>query len=70
LAVLVAYWALLAWCWRRLWVWEGDRDDSKFMLGAFLVMATGIGIISLSTLPTALSGFVNPEYWALKQLLP
>lgn len=36
---------------------------------AVLVMCI-IDLICLDNLPTIISGFVNPEYWAFKQLVP
>lgn len=69
LAALAAMAVLLVWTGRRLYVWE-PNDGDKLVITVLWALAAFIGIMCFSTMGDALSGFVNPEYWALKQLLP
>lgn len=47
------------------------RED--FMVPAWItwsVVAFIVGLIVCCSFPTTIAAFVNPEYWALKQLIP
>lgn len=61
---------------RKLWERQKDDDSGDWEQGAFLVcvFATiGFGSVALVTLMAdfseILSGFENPQYWALKQII-
>jgi hypothetical protein len=47
-----------------------DNDFGKGVMYGGLALATAITVAcALGALPTEIAGLVNPEYWALKQLL-
>lgn len=49
--------------------WDGDMG--KGMLYAGLSLATAIVVACvLCELPVLVAGLINPEYWALKQVMP
>lgn len=59
--------------WKKLSKINFDKWDDDFGKGALyaaLIVATLVSIIGIaSSLPTEISGIINPEYWALKQIL-
>lgn len=71
--------AVLAWLTRWLWKQppaESCKDDEffapRFIRGAFWIMIGILWLVAFGTLGNIglyVSGFTNPEYWALKQLL-
>jgi hypothetical protein len=60
---------LMAYVWVKLVKHDADAED-KIMLGIILTIVCGVAALAMmASLPTTIAGFVNPEYWALKQLL-
>lgn len=59
--------------WKKLLAVDFDKWDSEFGKGSMfggLAIATVICLAcAFGNLPTEIAGFLNPEYWALKQLI-
>ena len=63
----------VAYGWRKLMTvdWDSYEAPPKCVVVFFAtVLTVGLSSIVLLELPGILSGFLNPEYWALRQLLP
>ena len=53
--------------WKKVWAWSEDVDEAaQFLLGVFYV---GCLIVALVFLYGSASGFYNPEYVAIQNLL-
>ena len=54
------------------WILAKDTKFNDWKCAIYVSLAFAnviIGLIIICTLPTTLAGFLNPEYWALRQLL-
>lgn len=77
IAVTCAVAVGLSWLWKRLLARKPltyphiyddvDREFGRIMLGIITLLFVGG---TMCVFNDVVSGFVNPEYWALKQLLP
>lgn len=68
LVIPVVFYLIMKWACKA----DGDPDNKSFPTSGFIVGFLVMVIIwsACELLPNMLSGFFNPEYWALKQILP
>lgn len=69
-ALILALYAM----WKKLltvdfdnWNWDSDFGKSV-MYGGLAIATTILLVYAFGKLPTEIAGFINPEYWALKQI--
>lgn len=67
--LLVATYQLWKFLWNHPWKYEEYGCTKELTLGAAAVF-TAILIISIAlSIPSIFAGFLNPEYWALQQII-
>lgn len=71
LLLALALVVMAVYAYRKTW---SDEDSKDQVIAVVLVLAGMVGMItflvSLGSIPSIISGLFNPEYWALKQILP
>jgi len=49
--------------------WGSDDTQTVFSWGSIIILIIGIAFAASCTIPNAITAFINPEYWALMQIL-
>lgn len=73
LVVLIAYAFFFIWGFRKFihqlrTNTSSDKDALYFVGGALTLLGGGLLLLMLAFIPETISGFTNPEYWAMIQL--
>ncbi len=73
LGIILAVWSLTALLSFFTWKTYNKGDGDSDMFCPLIIISVILGIISLivtgCTMGVVFSGFLNPEYWAIKQLI-
>lgn len=76
LAVLITVWFFFIKFVRRFIQWQKDASDEGMYVAGFALVVLGSHLLTILTgfggysmVSTIITGFFNPEFWALKQII-